>query len=241
LPCQAHGFLWLRHKHQQELRALNNQLAATQQLVQETKSAFSSAALEASNLKAQNKDLQKAIKAKGERILAQTTVALKPKDQTVEIKEGAKESVSPDNRTRVDFEKVDGNLKIKGFTLTNPAEASVSLQWLAALNLELVLTKGPEGNYRVYIDSQNAIPIALTLRVDPSVTAKRWFERINLSASASFGNSLIGPVTFGGLASVGVGYQISSKINFGLNVSAVYTGNVFLFYGATVTFYPFAK
>lgn len=198
--------------------------------------------MEASNLKAQNKDLQKQIKAKGERILAQSTIALKPKDQTVQFdKEATKETTSPDNRTRVDFEKVQDNLKIKGFTLTNPAEASVSLQWLAALNLELVLTKGEAGNYRVYIDSQNAVPIALTLRVDPSVNAKRWFERISLSASGAFGNSLIGPVSFGGLASVGVGYQISNKVNVGLNVSAVYTGNVFLFYGATLTWYPFAQ
>ena len=236
----AHGFLWLRHKHQQELRSLHNQLALSQQLVQETKTAFSSAALEASNLKAQNKDLQKQIKAKGERILAQSTVALKPKDQTVEIKE-AKESVSPDNRTRVDFEKVQDGLKVSGFTLTNPAEASVSLQWLAALNLELVLTKGPGNTYRVYIDSQQAIPVSLTLKVDPSVASRRWFERINLSASGAFGNSLIGPVAFGGLASIGIGYQITNRLNLGVNVSAVYTGNVFLFYGATVTWFPFAQ
>lgn len=132
---------------------------------------------------------------------------------------------------------------MSGYTLSNPAEAYVNLEWIDTLKLQLVLTRGEEGSYRVYVESKNndVVPVNLTLRVDPSVLQKRWYEKINFTASGAFGNSVIGVTNWGGMASLGVGYLVTHNVNVGVNVSVVYASNLYMFYGVGVTWYPFQR
>lgn len=255
------GFLLYQRKtFLEEKSELNKKLAESEKLVQETKTSWSSRGVEIENLKTDNKELQKIIKAKKEEVLAITNVALQWKNRYFEIKDAKQvivdnsgsqpasissecETCFSQSRFRVDFDQTKNDIRIHGFTLTNPAEAGINLEWVKNLELQLILTKGEEGSYRVYIDSKNNdfVPVDLTLKVDPSVLNKKWYEKINFAAGASFGNSLIGNTSWGGSANLGVGYLITHNLNLGLNVSILYTNNLYLFYGANVTWYPFLK
>lgn len=254
------AYFWQRKSFLNEKAALNAKLAESEKLVQETKNSWSSRGLEIENLKTDNKELQKVIKAKKEEILAISDLALQWKNKYFQIKD-AKQSVvdsagsQPASistecaaclaslRLKVDFEQVKDGLRVSGYTLSNPAEAYVNLEWIDTLKLQLVLTRGEEGSYRVYIESKNndVVPVNLTLRVDPSILQKRWYEKINFTASGAFGNSVIGAINWGGMASLGVGYLITHNVNIGLNVSVVYASNLYMFYGVGVTWYPFLR
>jgi hypothetical protein len=208
--------------------------------------------------------LQKVIKRNKEEVFALTDVALQWKNRYFEIKD-AKATVVNEagtqpaslsaecedcfakTRIKVEFDQTKGDLRLFGFTITNPAQAQINLEWLKPLNLQLVLTKSDDGSFKVYLDEKDKessgmiVPKELTLKIDPSVLSKKWFEKISLTANLSVGNSLIGPTSWGGMASVGAGYMITHNLNLGLQVSAAYTGNVYLFYGASVTWFPFMR
>jgi hypothetical protein len=259
------AMLWKNKQHQEELRKLNNALAASQQLVKETKTAVSSKALEIENLKTANADLQKVIKKNKEEIFAVANLALQWKNQYYNIKnatasvvdEAGTQPVSlpteceecfAKTRIKVEFDHTADNLRIFGYTITNPTLAEINLEWLKPLQLELVLTKDDGGSFKIYLDekdkesAQLIVPKELTLKVDPSVFNKKWYEKINLTANLAFGNSLIGtPTQFGGMASIGAGYMLTHNFSLGVNVSAVYAGNVYMFYGANVIWFPFAR
>lgn len=254
------GFWWKQSQYDKQVRELQNKLAESQQLVKITESAYSSAAIQLENLKAQNQDLQKVIEKNKEKIFALTNVALQWKDKYFEIKD-AKVTVVDESgsqpasipaecetclatvRTKVEFDLSQDNLRVSGYTLSNPGYASINLDWLSDLQLELILTKDEQGLYKVYIDSKNNefVPVSLALKVDPQILQKKWYEKINFNFGALFGNTLLGTVAFGGGGSFGVGYMITNNVNFAVNVSALYAGNVYLFYGANVTWYPFAR
>lgn len=153
------------------------------------------------------------------------------------------EQALTNTRFRVDFDQTKEDVRVFGHTLTNPGEAYININWIKDLELQLILTKTEEGSYRVYVDSKNnsIIPVNLTLRIDPSILERKWYEKVNFTISPAFGNSLIGANSFGGLLGIGAGYLVRDNINLGINVSAVYAGNLYLFYGASLTWWPFMR
>ncbi len=208
--------------------------------------------------------MQKVIKKNKEEVFALTDVALQWKNRYFEIKDAKAtvvdaagsqpaslsaecEDCFAKTRIKVEFDQTKGDLRLFGFTITNPAQAQINLEWLKPLNLQLVLTKSDDGSFKVYLDNKDKesaeliVPTELTLKIDPSILSKKWYEKISLSANAAFGNSLIGPVNWGGMASVGVGYMVMPNLNVGLQVSAVYAGNVYMFYGANIMWLPFQR
>lgn len=249
------GYLWQKHKHDEQVRQLNNKLAETQQLIKETNTAFSSAAIELENLKAQNKDLQKVIEKNKEKVFAMTDIALQWKDKYYEIKDGKQTNVDESGsqpasvpsecesclskvRTRIDFDHTKDNLRITGFTLTNPAYISLKLDWIKDLELNLVLTKNDQGNFKVYIDSKNSdfTPVALSLKVDPSILDKKWYEKIALGVD-------IGASQFGLSSSFRAMYGIKHNLYLGpaVSLSVLFTGQVAPFYGLSVLWSPFMR
>ena len=258
------GHWWQYKSHLAELNKLNNQLALSQQLVKETQTAISSRALEIENLKVQNSDLQKVLKKNKEEVFALTDLAIQWKNKYFEIKDAKQivlneagtqpASLSADcedcitkTRIKIEFDQTKEDLRIFGFTLTNPAQAQINLEWLKPLMLQLVLTKSDDGSFKVYLDEKDKkqsslfVPKELSLRVDPSVISKKWYEKINIMASISLGNSLIGITSWGGMIMAGAGYAVTDSVSVGLNVSAIYTGNVYLMYGANVFWTPFLR
>lgn len=96
------GYFWQRKIFLQEKALLNQKLAESEKLIQETKTAWSSRGLEVDNLRSENSELQKIIKNKKEEILAISDVALQWKNKYVEIK-NAKDSIVDSSRKSTCF------------------------------------------------------------------------------------------------------------------------------------------
>ena len=253
------GYWWQRKVHLGEINKLNTALAVSQQLVKETQTAVSSRAFEIQDLKAQNSDLQKVIKSKKEEVFALTDVALQWKNRYFEIKD-AKQTVVDSagsqpaslstecatcfssNRIKVEFDETKQDLRVYGFTLTNPAQAQINLEWTKPLELQLVLTKSDDGSFKVYLDEKDKtqagqiIPMALTLKIDPSVLSRKWYEKIALGVD-------LGASQLGFNGSVRAMYGIKPNLYLGPSVaiSALFTGQVAPFYGISILWSPFMK
>lgn len=230
-------------------------MAESQQLVKETQTAVSSRAFEIEDLKAKNEDLQKIIKKNKEKILATTDIALQLQNQLIQIKNanqtivdeaGSQPASVPSEcqaclsktRVKVDFDETKDNLRVYGFTLTSPAQATINLQWLEPLKLQLVLTRGEDGSFKIYLDdeSKSVVPTALTLKVDPSVLERKWYEKIALGAD-------VGASQMGFNASFRAMYGVKNNLYVGpaVSLSVMFTGQIAPFYGASVLWMPFMR
>lgn len=248
------AFAYEKVSHNKMRKSLNNQLAKAQKMQKETETAYSRLALETEDLKARNGDLQKVLDDRDEDIFAMTEASLKWKDKylkalkakqkivtrdgkTVVIKEPAdcEQLANSDLRVRVDFEHEEDPIKVSGHTLSNPAYAEVKIEWVKDLNLDIILAKNDDDTFRVYLDSDSGllIPADLKLQVDPSVTEKKWYERLSVNGSLNFGE-------FGGVATVGVGYDILDNLSISPNFVTYYDGEkAKLFYGVGFKWNPF--
>ena len=183
IACLVGGYkVWDANR---QIINLNNSLAASQKLEQETRSAYSIAAQKLSNLEAESKDLQKKIDGKNEEVAVLGTVNIKLKEQLFKIKNAKQTPIEESgiSRIRVDFEKEQDLWKVEGFCITSPPEVELSVSWMRPLQLSFVLTKKNE-QYRLYLDNNSPDMIAIenmSLRVDPSVFEKKWYQKIMIS------------------------------------------------------------
>ena len=190
---------------QKEITKLSNQLAQSQKVVQETKSAWSVAAQRVADLEASSKDLQKKIEDRDEEVAALGAATLRLKDQLFKIKNATQTPVDEngeptneevaceDQRIRVDFSEEQNFLNVEGFCITNPPYAQVEVTWTRPLQLAFVLTKKND-QYRMYLDSNSPDIIsveAMSLRVDSSIFKKRWYEKIALGVDLALYNPLL--------------------------------------------------
>jgi hypothetical protein len=255
------GLGYQKYQSDKKVNELTQKLVESQQLVQVTKDSWSSMGLELENLKAQNGQLQKDINTNKEQVIALTDISLQWKNKYFDIKNAAQTvvvgpgsqpssvaaSIPADclsERFRVDFSQQQDNVLVSGYTLTNPAYAFAEIQWTKPLQLELILTKGNDGAYKVYIDNsqdKNFVPTALNLKIDPSVMEKKWYEKISINAGLALGNGVLGNPSFGGLAALGASYDITNQLSFGVNIIPVVNNGLQLYYGLSLGWHPFAK
>lgn|SRR3990167_2226491 len=182
---------------------LSNQLVQSQKVVQETKSAYSVAAQKLSDLETSNKELQNKIEDRDEKVAALSNVTLKLKDQLFKIKNVkvvvVDESGQPTNdplacdipNLRIDFEKEQDPWTIQGHCWTNPPGAEVAISWVRPLQFSFVLAKKNE-QYRLYFDNNSPDIVVvenLSLRIDPSVFEKYWYEKLELGTDLGWSGS----------------------------------------------------
>mgnify|MGYP001578122631 CR=1 FL=1 len=183
---------------------LSNELAETEQIQQETKSAWSVSAKQVSDLEVQNKELQNKIKDRDEQIAVISSISLKWKDQYFKIKNASQvvvdnsgniveQPVSCDvqQRLKISFEQEKDIWKISGFCLSSPPEAEISIFWLRPLNLSFILTK-KNNQWKLYLDSDSPDIIAvkdMNLKIDPSIFEERWYEKIFFGGDIMLSNS----------------------------------------------------
>ena len=242
----AGGFyVYERYSHLKTKRNSNNSIARLEGTIQETTTAYSVRGVELENLRSQNSELQGKIDDRDEEIASLLNVNLKLKNEILKSK-NAKESEetgpSGEKRARVDFEMrypdVSNNplLAIYGHTLTNPAYSELSLVWLRAIELDLILAKSGS-SYRFYLDTKDSNEfdghsVKLNLSIDPSVFEKKWYEKLGVGLDISAGEGVQG--------SFRLFYDVLSDIYFGPNVTLGYDGiKMRKMYGASVGWYPF--
>ena len=181
------------YKSGKAITDLQNQLAREQKIVKETQTAYSQLAIKTDEITLQNKELQKVINKKDEDILAAAQVALQWKDKYFQELNANQTVVDPNGnvviveipkeckelRYKVEFGEEKENIKVSGFTLTNPPEASIKLEFTKPLILSLVLTK-KDNDYKVYVDPNDPaiIPTEIQLKVNPELFNIKWYERL---------------------------------------------------------------
>lgn len=145
-----------------------NQIAELSRVVRESNGAYSRLAQQAESsssilatLQERNQQLASIIEQRDEQILQLTTaighirpvnVVVRPNEisQTVIPSEENPEII----RRRVDFDTThEDYLRISGFTLTDPAEANVSVQYTRPINFTVATTQSEDGSWRTYIES----------------------------------------------------------------------------------------
>ena len=232
--------------HDETKKKYNNSMVELEGIKQETETAKSIRALIEEDLKTQADALQDIINDRDEKILAQATVNLRLKDklfkaenatETVVTKDGEIVVITEENkcdeglRYKVDFEAVNKPMRVKGFTLTNPAYAEVKLDWVEDFQLEVNLTRDEDGNFRVYTDSDELKIENIVLKVDPEVLSVKWFEKIFLGADLALGSS-------GAQLGLRPGFNIRDNLGINLMFVTQYDGkSAKTFYGAGVTWY----
>ncbi len=145
-------------------------------------------------------------------------------------------------RIKEEFDQTKDDLRIFGYTITSPAQAQINLEWLKPLQLQLVLTKSEDGSFKVYLDQKDKeqasliVPTELTLKVDPAVFYKKWYEKIALGLD-------VGASQFGVNSSIRIMYGIKPNLYLGPSVSAaaLFSGQVAPFYGVSVLWLPFIR
>lgn len=145
-------------------------------------------------------------------------------------------------RVKVEFDQTKDDLRIFGYTITSPAQAQINLEWLKPLQLQLVLTRADDGTFKVYLDEKDTsknsmiVPTELTLKVDPSILQRKWYEKIALGAD-------IQASQFGINGSFRAMYGIKNNLYLGpsVSISALFTGQVVPFYGVSILWSPFMK
>lgn len=239
------GGAWFLEKraHSKSRKSLVEKIGELEGTIQETESSFSRRATEMSDLESGNKELQDKIEDRDEEVLALTNANLRLKNKIIKVNNAKETAIDQEGnevevpleckevRLRVDFDKSEDPLRVSGHTLTNPAYAEIHLEWMRALQLELILSKDGDDNFRVYLDSKNSdIESAdLKLYVDPEILDRRWYEKISIGGAFYTAPAL----------SLKAHYEITNKLSLGPAILAVEKGSgVKFFYGISGMWYP---
>ena len=215
--------------YQSEIRALSDELALKDETIEIKEGLFAKRTLEMRKLHAllDEKDselssLKKELKKRKQKLLAVTRTSVRWKnayEATIKEGDGASQTEQPDGRTRVDFAKDFGYIGVLGHTLTNPAEAFVSVKQNRPLKLSIALAQRKDGSWQTYVtSSEENVGVDIELAgVDPHVIRQRWYERFGLYLGINGWDKLRG-------ASLGAAYwlPIGSKLSL---QSSVYVTN----------------
>jgi hypothetical protein len=242
-------FAWEKYSHAKDTQAFNNQVAKLEGTIKETETAYSTRGIEVEDLKSQNKELQNKIKSRDEDIAALGQAVLQWKDKYYKITDahgsftdtsGGVIEIPADCQTclsglrlKVDFKQEQDNVEVSGFTLTNPAYAEIKLHWTKPLVLDIILAKNDSGDFRIYVDPNDAsvVPTSLNLSVDPSVFSHKWYEKIMIGADIGAGTGVI--------TSLRLGYECFNNWIIGPFITAEFDNQFRKFYGASVGWFPF--
>jgi hypothetical protein len=248
------AFLWFKtismeQQAQDATTDHNNRMAEMSKVVQENQETWSRLAQERSDsfqrLNEILPELAETIRQRDEQIMALTraTASIRPIVVRVVQGSGAEQSEEPGEtpeapaRARVTFDSTYQEFaRIHGFTLTNPAEANVSVEFVRPINFVVTTTQAEDESWRTYIQSDlPGLEIGqIESQVTPIVRRRGWEHDIEVGifgAAAVTGNA--------GIFGAEVGYDFGS-ITVGVNAGGItYTGSTDFLVGGRVTIAPF--
>lgn len=239
------------HKNSKTILQLQNASALKDKTIEEQKGLYEKLAVQTGDVKTQldSKDVQiveleNQLKKDGEQLSNATTIniqlkqALQAKADATQTKVSATGPTASD-RLRVDFRHDFGWLAVSGYTLTNPADATVSLDRLGPLKFTVAMAQDKQKAWHAYVTSSvtdlNA-DIAVA-SVNPFMDDEKWYERLGATADVGLGTTPSGAAA---LAGVGVSLELN-KFEFGPHVWVLTTDRFNTVYGATLTWHPWKR
>lgn len=247
-------FLWFKMislQRQAEDAGVNyrNDIARMSQVVQESNDTWSRLAEERGDgldrLNEMLPELAETIRQRDEQILqlARATASIRPIVVRVTEGNGANQSEEPGEegqppRARVTFDSTYQEFaRIHGFTLTNPAEANVSVEFVRPVNFTVATTQAADRSWRTYIQSDlPGLEIGeVESQVSPLAVRRRsWEQDIEVGifgAAAVTGNA--------GIFGAEIGYDFGG-VTVGIDAGGItYPGSTDFLVGGRVTLAPF--
>lgn len=239
-----------------EMARLRNEVASKDVTIEVQNGVYSKLAIESENIKKmldardkQVSDLMVQISKNKEELLSanqlvvkwkkafegkakasQVIVAQEPEDGTIKFAV---------DRYKVAFEADFGMIGVNGYTLTNPAEAWVSVKQLRPLKITLAVSQDKNKQWHSYAttsEENTAVDISLA-SVNPYVLEPKWYEKLQLDLTLAGGNTNSG---FGVLAGAGVSYKIK-QFNVGPAVFIGVNSTPSYYFGANFSWRPFER
>lgn len=215
---------------QKQIADLSSQLATTEKTVEVDKGVYATEVEQMSSLESLLTGDSSEIKALKQQ-LSQTQADLLSTQQIVVQWKNAYEGELAANqslqgkRERVDFSGKLGPIAAVGYTLTDPAEAHLSLRQVDPLTLTVSVARQKDGKWSSYVTSSDPnIDVKVNLAaVDPGVLAPTWKQRIWLNSGVDFlgGRSASLGVSYHfDRWSLGVSCSVWDPIDFGCGVTA---------------------
>lgn len=152
-------FLFSKYSEEQKTRIeAQNRIAEQSEVIRESQTAWSRLATQYEDLDSRlneiNEDLTEQITRRGEEITAFSSALAKIRPVVIRFPaESVTQEPEGDSRIRVSFDETQDPMRIHGWTLTNPAEAEVSVEFTRPLRLTSVITQRPDGSWNSYFDS----------------------------------------------------------------------------------------
>lgn len=251
-----------RNAYESKLIELQNKVAANDITTEIGKGLYEKQTLQLKNVMdaldkkdAQVKELNKQLKASGEKLLTATTATLMwkhayegvaattgstlPSSYASSDETTHEASSSPADRFRIDFSKDFGYIGVTGYTLTNPTFAFVSVKQNRPLRVTLALSQDKDKVWHTYVTSseENVDADVTVSAVNPYFSKKSWYENIGFSTALGVGTTDRGA---GVLLGFGLDYRLN-QFNFGPMVWIGITNTVDKYFGANFTWRPFEK
>lgn len=190
-------------------------------------------------LRAKNEELANLLRSRDERILALTDTIAKIRSTKIIIKERNIDQTEENERIRVSFDQVQDPIRISGFTLTNPPEATLEFSFVRPLRLRSVITQKESGQWVTYFESdwENLEIEEIETIVNPLNSIERsrqWYEGISIGANLAtsgftglsaniFATYDVGKISFG----PSLGISVSDEDSFA-NVGFIFQYKPFL-------------
>lgn len=229
-------FVKSQHIRERETAArveAQNQIAELSRTVKEGERTWSRLAqekdIELSGLRERNQELSDLIDSRNEQIttLSETIANFEPV-RVVVRRENVHQDTQPPaqegepERIRVAFDETwEDFIRVQGFTLTNPAEAELDIQWTRPAHISVAVTQAEDLSWRAYVTHD--IP---NLRIDNIETTvnpisrpqeeHHWYENLYVGG----GVAIAGGTSTMGYGFLEAGYDFGD-IEFGLLVTGI--------------------
>jgi len=205
-----------KRSYDNQITAMNNAIAEKDQTIEVKSGLYEKATLETKNLRdlldgkdTQIADLKKELDKKDQELIAATNLVIKWRADYQALV-AATQTVIPGtlptdpSRIKVEFEKDFGPILVRGYTLSEPPEAFVSLHQQRPLKLTLALSQDSNKLWHSYVtssDDNSEVDITLS-GVNPYFNDPSWYERLSGTVTIAAGSA-------GFLGGIGVGVDIS--------------------------------
>lgn len=228
-----------------------NRIAELSQTIQESENTWSRLAQEKEaqleDIRAYNRELADIIESKDQEITTLTTAVARLRNVRVVVeRENVTQTEEPGGtegevRHRVGFDQVwQDFMRVHGFTLTNPAEAEINVDYTRPARISVVTTQNPDLSWRTYVETD--IPNLEIGHIDSIVNPisrpqeeTPWYHNIMLGIGGSVG--VQGEM---GTAYIFAGYD-AGDWELGITGGGIFTRNGVDFApGLQFTFAPFA-
>jgi hypothetical protein len=235
-----------KRDYDKQVATLQNQAASMAKTIEDQNGLYEKLTLQDTNVKdmldvsnAQTKELSDQLSKAKQDLQSAVEVSLQWKNAYSAIVQGT-QTVLPStsgDRTKVAFNKDFGSFIVNGFTLTNPAEADLTVSQGVPLKLTIAVAQDASKAWHSYATSSDpniGVDIALA-SVNPYIDSPKWYQRIGVTADTAFGST---PVGAGILLGAGINVELSN-IDIGPKAFMNITNRVDAYYGLGLTWMPF--